>query len=250
MEEKRKIFYERLGLGESVSFLSRRRRDVLLDKKWKMFLHYGRFFRHIPFIYFAFAAGSMALGNVRPSSDFDVILGARYGRVFTARFFCILFFGLIGARKKKFTHHDEAADKICLNHFITERSLCLRPPYNMYWQELYRNLVPLYGEKAAFTAFWEANAWMGSIPRAMHDDRRYLGEDRSLLKRFLEFALRGNLGERVERFLRYVQLRRIRENVKDGFGFEPRVYYSDEELEFHPDTARINSFLEHAERDA
>ena len=42
-------------------------------------------FQYVPFD-FVFAAGSMAMGTVRQDSDFDVLVGVRHGRIFTARF--------------------------------------------------------------------------------------------------------------------------------------------------------------------
>src|SRR3989338_8362689 len=96
----------------------KRQQQVLYDKKWRKFLRRTWLFKYIPFVDFALAAGSMALGNVSPESDFDVIIGARPGRVFTTRFFCVVAFGVFGWRRTKLNHRESAADKICLNHFV------------------------------------------------------------------------------------------------------------------------------------
>src|SRR3989338_3476442 len=112
--------------------LPRRQQQVLHDKKWIKFLRRTWLFKHIPFVDFALAAGSMATGNVRPESDFDVIIGARAGRIFTARFFCVIAFGFFGWRRAKLNHKESAADKICLNHFVTEKSYQLSGSRNTY----------------------------------------------------------------------------------------------------------------------
>lgn len=134
----------------------------------------------------------MALGDVHQNSDFDVIVGAKYGRLYTARFFCLFFYKILGWRrlvarnnaehtrthaKHTQTHAEHtrnnaegprqfasslrwsARDGFCFNHFVTEKSYCLKPPYNVYWQELYRNLAPVFGDSEKINNFFKANSW-------------------------------------------------------------------------------------------
>src|SRR3989344_4872687 len=188
------VFYKRLERPLGDLNLTRRRQDVLLDKKWKIFLRQARLFHYLPFVEAVFAAGSMALGNVRETSDFDVIIACRKAHIFTARAFCILTFELLGKRREKLTHKEEASDMVCLNHFVTEKSSCLAEPHNLYWQELYKNLVPLYGEDKTIRDFFKTNDWMG--------ERTYIGDirhknPRSRLKIFLEYILSGLIGNKL-----------------------------------------------------
>jgi len=247
-ENKVQEFYQRLGRPPGQFFLARRQQDVLFDKKWLRFLKTAQFFRHLPFIDFVLGAGSMALGNVHQDSDFDVIVGVKSGRIFTARFFCILMFGLLGKRRQKLSHKEAASDKICFNHFITPKSYRLKPPYNAYWQELYKNLVPIYGSKEKIQEFFKANDWIGE--RVYGDDLRHEFYESSPVGKFLEKILSGRLGDFKERILKQIQIKRIKKSLKDGLGFdhaergfEPRLIYSDDELEFHPDTLRINRLI-------
>ena len=211
-----------------------RRQDVLRDTKWKKFLAQARRFRHIPFADFVFASGSMVIGNVKDSSDFDVIVGARWGRIFTVRFFSIILFGLLNERRKKLSHDEEAKDKLCFNHFVTEKSLRLSPPHHLYWRELYARLVPLYGEPAAVQKFFDANDWLPERRVFLSDIRHTKGS--SAVKKVLEGALRGFLGDALESILRKVQLSRINRSMKNEIdGFMPRIRVGDDELEFHPD---------------
>lgn len=249
MKNSPEKFYERLGRPIGVFSLDRRWQDVLYDKKWKKFAKMSRAFNHLPFVDFVLAAGSMALGNVHEKSDFDVLVGCRYGRIFTARFFCVLAFGFLGRRRKKFhfsanpSHHQDASDKICFNHFVTKKSFCLSPPYNMYWRELYRSLVPIYGNHKPVNDFFRANHWIGPVDYL--DDRRHFSGAVSSLKKVSEKILEGRFGNAVEFVLRAAQIRRIENNLRfEKLGFEPRIRYNDEELEFHPDTARIAKMVE------
>jgi hypothetical protein len=211
--------------------------QVLFDRKWVRFLRRIWLFRHIPFVDFVLAAGSMALGNVRPESDFDVIVGARSGRIFTARFCCWLIFGLFGWRRKK-QHGPESKDKICFNHFVTEKSYRLSPPYNRYWQDLYFNLVPVFGSSEIINEFFQANAdWMGG-KKNYQDDLRHHRRSPSLFKIILERLGRGMTGNWLEKIFKNAQIKRIERGLKTERSYQPRIIYSDAELEFHPDTYR------------
>lgn len=220
--------------------LNQRQQQVLYDKKWIKFLKRTWLFRYIPFVDFALAAGSMATGNVSPDSDFDVILGVRSGRIFTARFFCIIAFGFFGWRRTKLNHKESAADKVCLNHFLTEKSYRLSQPHNTYWQNLYQNLVPLFGDSDKINKLFAANNDWLARPEFYVDDLRHFHRTSSWVKKFREWLLGGIFGDWLEKVLRRVQIARIERSLKtDPPGYKPRIKYSDEELEFHPDTRRI-----------
>ncbi|MFA5084253.1 MAG: hypothetical protein WC475_02635 [Candidatus Paceibacterota bacterium] len=237
----KKEFYERLGRPAAEFSLSRRQQDVLFDKKWLQFLKLSRFFRYLPFIDFVLGSGSMALGNAHEDSDFDVIVGVKAGRIFTARFFCVLMFGLLGRRRQKLSHREAASDKICFNHFVALKSYRLRPPYNTYWRELYGNLVPIYGQKEKIREFFGANDWSGK--RIYSDDLRHEIHESGFLGLFLEKILAGGFGDFLEKNLKQIQIKRIKKGLKDSLGFEPRLVFNDDELEFHPDTLRIHKLV-------
>lgn len=218
--------------------LAARHTQVLHDIKWKKFLRSAKYFRHIPFVEFVFGAGSMARGDVSPHSDFDVIVSATKKRIFTARFFSMLFFEFSGSRRKKIDHHESAADKICLNHFVTEESFCLSAPYGPYRRTLYKNLVPLFGTPEQMNTFWKANEkWMRSA-KEYSLDARHIAARPSALKKIIETGLSGRLGDIFEAAVKYTQVKRIEKGLAHvTMGYRPRMHWSDKELEFHPDTS-------------
>ncbi len=208
--------------------------QVLFDEKWKKFMRRNFLWRHAPFVEFVLGAGSMALGTVHENSDFDVVVGARVGRIFTARFFSALFFGVFGWRRSKIDHHEYAMDKICLNHFVTIAAYKLDPPYNDYWRALYKKFIPIFGSPEVIDAFFVANEdWLGEVNK-FGDDLRYRGARKSWGARAIEFLLLGRMGNVFERFLKRIQVRRIerglsRANSENNL----RISYSDSFLEFH-----------------
>lgn len=237
--------------------LVRRQQQVLYDKKWEKFLRRSWLFRFAPFCDFALAAGSMAMGNVGVDSDFDVIIGARSGRIFTARFFIVLLFGLFGWRRKRW--HDKSnetnrsyrshsvADKICLNHFVTKSAFRLSPPYDNYWRNLYLSLVPVFGQAERINQFFQANADWLEKKRVYEDDLRHIYRKSSFLKTAIEFLFSSRIGDWLEKILKRAQVDRIERSLRrDAPGFRPRIVYTDTELEFHPDTRRAAEFVSEA----
>lgn len=222
--------------------------NKLERKKWRKFLRRGRLFRFVPFTDFVLAAGSMATGQIHAKSDFDVIVGVRQSRIFTARFFAIAFFGLFGWRRGKLDEKIEASDKICMNHFVTPRNYRLGLPHNQYWNYLYQNLVPVLGDERAITDFFKANDWLEPA-RTYRRDPRYLGGGSSSLKKFLELFLGGRLGNKIEKILQEDQVKRIESGLPQTLGYKPRFIYNNHELEFHPDTSRIEEVLKKLDRD-
>jgi len=217
----------------------------LSTQKWQKFLKRAWPFQYIPFIDFVFVAGSLATGNMREESDFDVIVGVRQGRIFIVRAICILFFGALGLRAvHKSSNSKRWRDKLCFNHFVTPNSYRLSPPYNDYWKKLYLSLAPVYGDPTLIQKFYRANSdWLGES-RLYQEDGRHIYKKSVWIKRALEWMLSGGFGDWLERRLKILQMKRIKKKIKSQSGYKPRITYSDDELEFHPDTKRIDDFLQ------
>ena len=216
-------------------------RAVLHDKKWLKLLRRAQIFRYIPFVDLVLVAGSMATGEVSSSSDFDIIVGVQKGRMFTARFFLILTLDIFGWRRKNLDHGEASRDTLCLNHFVTESRYELREPHGLYWKQLYQSLVPLYGTVSIVEAFYRANGgWIGE--RAYSDDLRHKYRNPSKIKVFFEKIFESTVGDWLEKRLRAPQLRRIKTKLLPRAGYKPRLIVSDEELELHLDTKRIEEF--------
>lgn len=204
----------------------------------------------------------MALGNVHENSDFDVMVGARTGRIFTVRGFCIALFWPLGLLQRRVGIKKHPRDKVCFSHFVTPKSYTLRPPYNDYWKNLYERLVPVYGREAAVRDFFRANAWAsrGKIFNVMPAGRQekywqdidsnspggILKYTTRSFRNSFEFVLGGRIGDWVEKFAKKLQLARIGVEKSRERGetlYKPRLRFDDEELEFHPDTRRIEEML-------
>ncbi|HDY73388.1 MAG TPA: hypothetical protein ENH86_02340 [Candidatus Jorgensenbacteria bacterium] len=208
-----------------------RSREDILQKKWQRLLQHRRFFHLIPFIDFVLVSGSMALGTAREESDFDVIVGARTGRIFTVRFFCVVVFELAGVRRARADHRGNVKDKVCFNHFVAPGGYVLASPRNEYSEVMYRNLVPLYGDKQKISKFVKANVWVRRSRKV--DYARHLIGRLNLVSRVLMIALGGRAGDAIERTLKRYQIHRIAK-YKRRLGDSLHIICTDDVIQFHP----------------
>jgi len=211
-------------------------KNNLSQEKWAKFLKRVRLFRFVPFTDWVMASGSLATNTLRESSDFDVLVGVRQGRIFTNRFFAVLIFGLTGYFKHDMHERGIAKDMICLNHFVTPKAYRLTPPHTDYDQAIYGNLVPIMGNEEKIKYFFETNNWIN--PERMYKrDRRYLGAGDSLFKGLVEWLLGGWLGNLAEK-LKFVQIAAINQGVSQNMPAGAHLVCNDNELRFHLDSVR------------
>lgn len=218
----------------------------IFEKKWRKFIKRVKPFRLVPFTQFVLAAGSLATGKAHEKSDFDVIVGVRPGRIFTNRFFAHIIFGIYGYRRSGTDHKEDASDKICLSHFVTPASYKLEGPYNKYWRELYRSLIPVMGNEESLEEFFKSNDWVDPV-RVYERHEEYLGPVDSWVKRIVEKILGGKFGDWFESLMESWQVSRIERGMNNSLGYKPKFIYSSEELRFHVDTRRIEEMLEKGE---
>ena len=182
--------------------------QVIRDKKWWRLIGVIKLFQHLPFIDLVFGSGSLVLGRIRQESDLDVLTIARSGRLYTARFFCLLTFGLLGRRH----HIDKSNEGVCFNHILTREVFRLPEPHYEYDRLLYSNLMPVYGRPTLINDFYQANSdWLG-VRRVFEDDLRYRHQV-SGFKRGFEYLLGGKAGDWLEGLLMKIQLKKIKKSV-------------------------------------
>lgn len=215
--------------------------ESMFEEKWRVFEKRVRLFRAVPFVEFVLLAGSMATGKVREESDFDVILGVRYGRIWTAFFFSTLFYQLLGWREHPGV---EKKNRVAITHLATPRGYRLSEPHNAYWEHLYQSLIPVMGDEQKLAQFFTANDWLQPL-RAYERHERYLGGAHSLYKKALEYMLGGAFGDFLERVLGKWLARRLQNPAK--LGYKSRLVISDEKLEIYRDTQRIEEMLARGE---
>jgi len=212
-------------------------RKKLADEKWKKMRKYFQVMNAVPFLRGIFVSGSLAMENSRDDSDVDVIVVAKYGRIWTVRTFITVLAAVLGIRR----HGDKTENRICLNHYVTDASLRI-PFESLYNAENYAHLVNLYREdEKFFRRFGKENGWMEkylanrktpeiSGARSMEKNKIFLS-----FSKFLELCLAGFLGNRLEKIFAAAEAGRIKKSrlYKKSGG---RISVDDKQLEFHPDS--------------
>lgn len=220
----------------------RKERNEIAKKKWEKTLKAVRWLKLVPYIRLIFASGSLAFNNTDKESDLDVLIVAKHGRIWTARILTVLILSLLGVRRNRYERI--APDKICLNHFITDKSLYI-PRKSIYTAQLYARLIPiLWEDEKLIEKFIEANSWVGEWVKGWPTIKINPSADGQnsaipeVIKKIGEKILNGKLGDWLERILKKYQLRRINSyhlTHKSG----GRVKADDESLEFHTDSPEL-----------
>lgn len=221
-------------------------RHSIAQQKWKIVHKVIKTLAWIPGVKLLAMSGSMAMYNTKPSSDFDLLIVAEPGRIWTVRLLLLCLAQLLGRRRK---HWDQAApDKLCFNHYVTSRSLSIDPAIrNEYTATLYAHLIPLVGA-ATYRQFMAANAgWLKRL--AMYRDpinawtqHQYTpGRLARLVQRHLTLLLLEPIGEVVEYLAEAMQRRVIARHTTTGQS--GRVVATTQELAFHPHS-RVPGILE------
>lgn len=238
IEESGGLYFLR---GREELIETRKKRNRIAEEKWRKALKAVWWLKFVPFIRIVFASGSLALDNTSEESDLDVLVVSRYGRIWTSRFLALLLLGLLGLRRKR--GEVVAPDKICLNHFITDKSLYI-PRKSIYTAQLYARLVPILAEdEKLIDEFCKANSWIKEyIPKFKIQNSNFKSNSKfkiqNFIKNLVEKVLDTKIGDWIEKILKKYQLRRIN-NFHLTHKAGGRVKADDESLEFHPDSPEL-----------
>ncbi len=184
-------------------------------------LRYGRILGALPFIRMVALTGSLAMLNISKNADFDYMLVAAKGRVWTARAFALA----LNRLARLFGH------TICPNLIVSESALEW-PLHDLYSARELAQMIPIAGMDV-YRRVMEINAWaMEFLPNSIdandanlpsyankgkiHSRNSPLRDIR--VKSLLEFPLQGKLGDRLEAWEMTRKIARF--SKQPGFGEE------------------------------
>lgn len=231
----------RVGREESFYFIDdknylvplRIKRQKISAKKWVKAKKAIRWLRFIPYVEAVFASGSLALSNCDELSDLDVLIVVKHGRIWLARLLITGMLSLIRSRRRYFDK--VAPDKICPNHYITDKSL--RIPFgSIYNAQNYVNLKPiLVRNPKTVEDFFNQNSWIGNY--IYYSKPKYSNSviHPNAIGNFSSLLLNNKFGDCLESLARRYQISRITRNplTKSIVG---HVVFNDNQLAFHPDS--------------
>ena len=226
----------------------------------------ARWLKYIPFVRMIAVTGTLAMKNCEKSSDIDFFVILEKGRIFTGRLLATLVVHLLGKRR----YGKKIKNRICLNYFATTGSLEIQrqdlfaaneysfiypifdsfchsresgnPKKNEYHIAAGSRVKPGMTKKSVFCQFCETNAeWIKKIKPNWEvpelKPARYFVESSkfsSSIQKAGESLINLFWGDRIESWLKDMQIKRIRRNPLTN---KPGAYieYSDENLIFLPE---------------
>lgn len=152
VEEYRGFFFLR-GRKELVE--SRLEKNKLANEKFKLLQGAIFWLRMVPFVRMVAVTGSMAMKNTDKDSDMDLLVVLKHGKIFTGRTLFTAMTHLLGKRR----YADKIQNRVCLNYFITTKSLEVVLK-DIFSASEYSFILPIFGFHF-FRKFQEKNSWIG-----------------------------------------------------------------------------------------
>jgi predicted nucleotidyltransferase len=202
----------------------------------------------VPFLRCLILNGSLAQGSAKESSDIDILVIAKSGRIYTARFFINSFTSLLGLKRssKKNKSH---GGKFCFNYYLSTNFLII--PINrgkkmdQYCARNYGCSILIWGKQKLFQKFFEENKELFSMIQKSKVKSQNCNLKLKtqfpvqiihlifIVGRILEFFLNGWWGDRLENWLKKYQIFRIEKDERTK-KYPELIVYNDRELRFHP----------------
>lgn len=195
----------------------RERRSAIAQQKWRRARRYGMIIAHLPFVRMVAVTGTLAVENIGPQDDIDLLIITASGRLWLCRALVILI--VYAARLM--------GDRICPNYFLSERALHL-DDCNFFTARELAQMVPVYGSEVYYR-MRALNAWTHAfLPQAdgppSMSELRDLGPASRAWQARLERVLSGRLGAALETWemqRKIAKLSRQASPTSDRLAFSP-----------------------------
>lgn len=179
-----------------------------------------------PFTRAVCISGSLSKGAMDSDADVDWFIVTHPGRLWLSRTLLIAFKKIVLLNSKRL---------FCINHFVDARHLSMRD-HDLYTATEIVTLIPVVDD-GSYDDFLRANAWLRSwYPAWLGPKERPKASGRSLIKRFLEGALGGPVGDAMERWCQ----RRWQLLLRSRYGTAPHrgLSFTDGEARYQPHDVR------------
>lgn len=205
----------------------------------------AKLFQLVPFVRCVILNGSMAEGIINKSSDIDILVIAKRGRIFSCRA-AVLFWAYLSGLKRSADQTKNHAGRFCFNHFLTDNFLlipCGRgEKMDRYCAEDCSKSRLVWGDEKIFDKYMNVNMkWMKKYLRENSKSKyqnptKYQTSNIKLFiwkAKILEYVLKGKFGNWVEKVLKNIQIKKINKDPRVK-RYPQLIVFNDRELRFHP----------------
>ncbi len=213
---------------------TRKARKFIAEKFWNRTKLYGTYMRQVPFTKMIAVCNNLSYNNPSESSDIDLFIVVKPGRMWLARFFITLILHFFGVRR----YGGKVAGRFCLSFFVTsdkthmsEFELEGEDPYLAYWA---KNLRPIFGEKDYLIFQNQNREWLAKYGLSFDDayKKHMYHYEEGPVKKFSEWFLGGFLGNQFEKLLKLTLKKKTLRSMSN-LGVNANVIVTDEILKFH-----------------
>lgn len=143
--------------GRKELVAQRIRQEKISASKLKRLREVVRIFKYVPFVRMIGVTGTLAMRSASNKSDWDLLVVLRSGKIWTGRTLVTAVAHLIGKRR----YGDKIKDRVCLNYFITDKTLEVITK-DLFSAHEYSFLLPLF-DGTTYEKFQLKNRWIKKI---------------------------------------------------------------------------------------
>ena len=219
--------------GKEKSIEERKKRYNYSDRKFKIALRIGKYFRYIPWIQLICVANIIGRDNLRDGGDIDLFIVSDKGRLWLTRFFCVLIAKTLNVRPQK----EDTRDKICLSFFVSEDSMNLEEVRgskdDLYFSYWFLNLASIYSQGNTFFKLMEENKkiieqFPNYFVQKISEKREIKSFNNNFYNKNWELLF-GGLEQQIKKF----QLKIIPKNLLNLIPEKKGVIISDKIIKLH-----------------
>jgi predicted nucleotidyltransferase len=145
------------GKGALVS--ARLHKEYISKEKMKLLARAKHIFEQSSGILMVGITGSLAMAAARGSSDIDLMIITKKGRLWSTRL-KVLFSLLKNKIAIRRARVNKQADRLCLNIWMDEEDLSIESPRNAYTAHELAQIVPLINRETTYERLLAANKWI------------------------------------------------------------------------------------------
>ncbi|MFC1644485.1 hypothetical protein ACFL08_00485 [Patescibacteria group bacterium] len=222
-------YYFLAGEGDLVD--RRVRNSKISNTKIKRLRNVVWCLRFVPFVRMLLITGRLSMKNAENESDWDLLVVLKNNRIWIGRTLVTLLTHILGKRR----YGNKIRDRVCLNYFITTKSLEITDK-NIFSASEYMFTSPIFDVNNYYKKFQLKNHWIKNIRPNYYiseisnlkkvSDSKLAVSIRTFLERMFDF-------DRLEDFLRKIEKKKIENNPKTKME-SSFIEASDEALIFLP----------------
>lgn len=231
--------------GREALVETRTERATRAVKLWRRAATVARYVELVPGVRMVAVVNTLAIDNVRPESDIDLLVVTAPNSIWVTRLFVTGIVALLGYRR----HGTKIAGRVCLSFYVTSEGMNFEPlksePTDTHFAMWASQAVPLLDLNGTYEKFVAANGWVTQLlPNAWSWDwkvkRQAPNEGLAAIRQFFEIFFAVPIGQWFGALIRDRQMKKMDKNTQSrAHQGTTDVVINDDVLKFHEADRRL-----------